>query len=155
MTIHPESLANVARGSLLAAMATVLVLAPISPPRHAVAAMAQGKEENPAMKTPSKFYCNIHALTPSERMAHKRLTDQLIAARRKIVETDKGYEFQFEPSDISLAELSDWVIAESKCCPFFDFHIDLERAGAILCLRLTGEEGITSFIRSEFLIPAN
>jgi len=41
-------------------------------------------------------------------------------------------------------------VAEGKCCPFFDFHIDLERAGALLCLRLTGEEGIKAFIRTEF-----
>lgn len=36
---------------------------------------------------------------------------------------------------------------------FFDFHIDLEREGKLLCLRLTGEEGIKSFIRSEFQVP--
>jgi hypothetical protein len=42
------------------------------------------------------------------------------------------------------------VVAESKCCPFFDFHIDLEETGNLLCLRLTGEEGIKAFIRTEF-----
>jgi hypothetical protein len=47
----------------------------------------------------------------------------------------------------------DWVAAEGKCCPFFDFHIDLEREGNLLCLRLTGEEGIKPFIRSEFRVP--
>jgi hypothetical protein len=46
------------------------------------------------------------------------------------------------------------VVAESKCCPFFDFHIDLEREGTLLCLRLTGEEGIKPFIRVEFQLPA-
>ena len=106
------------------------------------------------MTTESRFYCNIKALSPSERLEHKQLTDKLALARKKIVETDKGYEFQFDPSDISLAELSTWVVAESKCCPFFDFHIDLERAGSLLCLRLTGEDGIKSFIRSEFQVPA-
>jgi len=34
--------------------------------------------------------------------------------------------------------------------PFFDFHIDVEREGKLLCLRLTGEEGIKAFIRAEF-----
>jgi len=45
--------------------------------------------------------------------------------------------------------LAEWVAAESKCCPFFDFHIDLEREGKLVCLRLTGEEGIKAFIRAE------
>jgi hypothetical protein len=74
--------------------------------------------------------------------------------RNEIVEMEKGYELQFSPSSISPAELADGVAAESKCCPFFDFHIDLEREGSLLCLRLTGEEGIKPFIRSEFQVPS-
>jgi len=53
---------------------------------------------------------------------------------------------------VTLAELAQWVVAESKCCPFFDFHIDLENGGKLVCLRLTGEEGIKAFIRAEFSI---
>jgi hypothetical protein len=100
----------------------------------------------------SKFYCNIKALTPEERARHKQLSEKLMAARKEIVESEKGYEFQFSPSDVSLAELADWVVAESKCCPFFDFHIDLENEGKLVCLRLTGEEGIKAFIRAEFKV---
>lgn len=117
--------------------------------------LAQGSviTVRPDMKTTtrqSKFYCNVKALTPEERARHKQLGDRLAAERRKIVETAKGYEFQFRPKTVSLAELAEWVAAESKCCPFFDFHIDLEEEGGLLCLRLTGEEGIKVFIRSEF-----
>src|SRR5260370_18575902 len=96
----------------------------------------------------SKFYCNINALTPAERAQHKQLTEKLMAAPKKIVETEKGYKFQYSPAGVSLAELAAWVASESKCCPFFDFHIDLEREGKLLCLRLTGEEGIKAFIRA-------
>ena len=106
------------------------------------------------MTTQGKFYCNIKALDPTERAHHKELTDKLIAARKHIVETEKGYEFQFTPASVSLAELADWVAAEGKCCPFFDFHIDQEHMGNLLCLRLTGEEGIKQFIRVEFEVPA-
>jgi len=106
------------------------------------------------MGTQSKFYCKIDVLNVEERAKHKRLTEKLIASHKKIVESEKGYEFQFARSDISLAELASWVAAEAKCCPFFDFHIDLENEGALLCLRLTGEKGIKEFIRSEFQVPA-
>jgi len=106
------------------------------------------------MTTESKFVCNINALTPVERAHHKQLTEKLISSQTKIVETEKGYEFQFNPSIVSIAELADWVVAESKCCPFFDFHIDLEREGTLVCLRLTGDEGVKQFILSEFQLPA-
>ena len=104
--------------------------------------------------TQSTFYCNIKALSPAKRTSHKQLTEKLIALRRETVESEKGYEFQYSPKEVSLSELAEWVVAEGKCCPFFDFHIDLEREGGLLCLRLTGAEGIKGFIRSEFQIPA-
>ena len=118
-------------------------------------AKAQGPRGSNAEKqtvTQSKFYCNIKALSPAERTSHKQLTDKLMALRRETVESEKGYEFQYSPKEVSLSELAEWVVAEGKCCPFFDFHIDLEREGGLLCLRLTGAEGIKAFIRSEFQI---
>lgn len=111
------------------------------------------EKEKQVLTTQNKFYCNIKALNPAERERHKQLTDKLIAARREIVQTEKGYEFQYSPLNVSIGELADWVAAEGKCCPFFDFHIDLEREGSLLCLRLTGEEGIKPFMRSEFQVP--
>jgi len=101
----------------------------------------------------SKFYCNVKALTPEERAHLKELSEKLKAARKEIVETATGYEFQFSPKNVSLAELAEWVSMESKCCPFFDFHIDLEGEGSLLCLRLTGEEDVKAFIRAEFQVP--
>lgn len=106
------------------------------------------------MANESKFTCNVNALDPAERAQHKQSTRKLIAARNEVVETAKGYEFRFSSSVVSVAELAGWVEAEAKCCPFFDFHIDLEREGSLVCLRLTGEEGIKRFIRAEFQVPA-
>ena len=100
--------------------------------------------------TQSKFYCNTKALTAEERAHHKQLSEKLMAARKATVDTGNGYEFQFGPQDATLAELADWVVNESKCCPFFDFHIDLENEGKLICLRLTGEEGVKQFMRAEF-----
>jgi hypothetical protein len=98
-------------------------------------------KEKQVLTKQNKFYCNIKAVNPAERESHKQLTDKLISARKEIVETEKGYEFQYSPSNVLIAQLADWVMAKGKCCPFFDFHIGLEREGKLLCLRLTGEEG--------------
>jgi hypothetical protein len=111
--------------------------------------------EGVATLTQNRIYCNTKALNPAERARHQHLTDKLISTRKEIVETEKGYEFQYSPATISLAELAEWTLAESKCCPFFDFHLDLEREGNLLCLRLTGEKGIKPFIASEFQISKN
>jgi hypothetical protein len=98
----------------------------------------------------SEFYCNVNAFSPAERARYKELTQKLLTSRQKTAEIENGYEFQFSPADVSVNEIAEWVTAESKCCPFFDFHIDLENHGKLVCLRLTGAEGIKQFIRAEF-----
>jgi hypothetical protein len=109
------------------------------------------RQEQPAVSQ-NKFFCNAKALNPTERAHHKELTVKLLAERKESVETPTGYEFQFNPKTVSLEELADWVAAESKCCSFLDFHIDVEAEGNLLCLRLTGAEGVKDFIRSEFAV---
>lgn len=103
--------------------------------------------------TPSGFFCDAAALNPSERAFHQHLTERLLASRNAVVELPKGYEFQFSPDDISVGDVAQWVVAEEKCCPFFNFHIDLEKQGTLVCLGLTGAIGIKEFIRSEFRAP--
>jgi hypothetical protein len=140
------------RTAATGALALLLASGAVTRLRAQDAATIVVKPERQAATMQSKFYCNTKALTSEERARHKQLGDKLLAAQKEIVETEKGYEFQFSPADISLAELAQWVAAESKCCPFFDFHIDVEREGKLLCLRLTGEEGIKAFIRAEFRV---
>src|SRR5215475_13755717 len=108
------------------------------------------QKEQKMMESAGGFYCNTKALSPAERARHEALTKKLLAVRKATVETDKGYELQYSPADVTVAEVAEWVVAESKCCSFFDFHIDLENAGTLICLRLTGQEGVKQFIRAEF-----
>lgn len=152
MNSEKEQFAGMSKWSLVGVTLGLLIAG------GAARAQAQGSPlatnaERQTMTTQSNFYCNIKALNPTERAHHKQLTEKLIASRKDIVETQMGYEFQFAPANVTLAELAAWVAAEGKCCPFFDFHIDLERTGSLLCLRLTGEDGIKPFIRSEFQVP--
>ena len=100
----------------------------------------------------SKFYCNTKALSPAERAHHKEVTEKLIKVRTQVVETPKGYEFQYSPSSVSIVELAEWATVEAKCCPFFNFHLDLEQEGNLVCLGLAGAEGIKAFIRTEFQV---
>jgi hypothetical protein len=102
------------------------------------------------MASQTGFYCNTKALSAEERVRHEALTKKLLEKRRETVETEKGYEFQYDPADVTVAEVAGWVVAESKCCVFFDFHIDLENGGKLVCLRLTGKEGVKQFMRAEF-----
>src|SRR5262249_25464238 len=107
-----------------------------------------GKERRAAMSL-QRFFCNTKALNGDERVRHEALTKKLFAKRQETIETEKGYEVRYSQADVRVGEVAEWAVAESKCCPFFDFHIDLEREGKLVCLRLTGKEGVKQFIRAE------
>jgi hypothetical protein len=108
--------------------------------------------DSSATPKPGRYYCNMNALSTGERYHHRWLTLKLMIAKEGITERADGYEFQFNSTSLSVAELADWVAHESKCCPFFDFQIGVERDASLLTLRLSGDEGIKGFIRAEFHI---
>jgi hypothetical protein len=112
--------------------------------------LEQDEKDAATIRVDGKFYCNNKALSAKDRERHKELTEKLLATRNATIETEKGYEFQYRPNKVTIAEVAEWVVAESQCCPFLDFHIDLENQGRLVCLRLTGSEGIKDFIRSEW-----
>ena len=135
-----------------AGVAAIAMLSAAGAGTTGAAAMSQSQEstKNGAVVVEERYFCNVKALNADERKRHEELTRKLLAKHREVVETEKGYEFQYAPEDVSVAEVAEWVGAESKCCPFFDFHIDLEKQGRLVCLRLTGGTNIKAFIRSEF-----
>jgi hypothetical protein len=114
---------------------------------------AQGKvmtEHGKVMTEQAGFYCNWKALSAEERQSHHALTVKLEAARVETKEFPDGYALRFKGGAASPADLAQWISNESKCCPFFDFTIELQRDGGPLWLQLTGKDGIKPFIRMEF-----
>jgi hypothetical protein len=99
------------------------------------------------------FYCNLKAFTPAERARHEQLSKKLREARVEIKELSNGFAFRLQNEAVSLTELAEWVAGERKCCPFFDFGIDLQGDGGPLWLELKGNDGVKQFMRSEFKLP--
>lgn len=133
-------------------MATVVLAVASSGAAHlnAQTSRTATSPEAPILTRQSQFYCNLKALSPGERSRHKQLTEKLASARKKVVQTMTGYEFQFNPAAVSLANLAEWVTDESKCCPFFNFQINMNSKTGALRLQLSGDEGVKAFIRAEF-----
>jgi hypothetical protein len=102
------------------------------------------------MTEKSGFYCNLGALSNSDRERHNQLLSKLQRARIEIQELPDGYSFRLRNESVSLVEAAEWISYESKCCPFLDLEIRLERDSGPLWLKLRGKDGIKPFIRAEF-----
>lgn len=96
------------------------------------------------------FYCNMGALTSTERARYKVLAEKLKAADAERKEEANGYAFRIDTSQASLVDVAEWVNFEKRCCPFFDFEISLQREGGPLWLKVSGREGVKAFISDEF-----
>jgi hypothetical protein len=98
----------------------------------------------------SNFYCNLKALSTKERARHVLLTLEIERARVETIELANGFAFRFQDGTVSLANLAEWVSAERKCCPFFDFEIEWQGNNGPLWLKLRGKDGVKTFMQSEF-----
>ena len=100
----------------------------------------------------SPFACNRSALNSEERQRHTALGPKLRSLRKSVRELPDGYEFEFPSDQKTFQMVSEWVIKERSCCPFFEFGLRLEQEGGPLWVRLSGREGTKDFIQQE--LPA-
>jgi hypothetical protein len=94
--------------------------------------------------------CNLKAFTPQERIAWRRLIDQLRQAETPAGELSNGHVFAIDAGKVSIQTLAEWIDLERKCCPFFDFQVSLRGANGQLSLALTGGQGVKEFIAEDF-----
>lgn len=91
--------------------------------------------------------CNMNALTKEQRLRHEAVTKRLLghSTRKDLAD---GYLFTIDRARVSVAELAEWVADESRCCPAFDFHVELPAFGP-LTLRMDGGADVKKFIAAE------
>jgi hypothetical protein len=98
------------------------------------------------------FCCNVKAISGAERDRYKQITDKLTKARTETKELPDGFAFRLNSEAVFFPDLGEWISYERRCCPFFDFEVELQRDNGPLWLKLRGRDGVKQFIRSEFAI---
>jgi hypothetical protein len=150
VNIHQAQYCWLTAASVFAAFLAMVVINRVSAHAPAQSTALAAKHESKAATDQPGFYCNLKALTPAERGQLDQLIEKLKAARIETKELPDGYAFRLQTNLISITDLADWISKEEKCCPFFDFAIELQRDGGPLWLRLRGREGVKAFMRHEF-----
>lgn len=86
--------------------------------------------------------CN---LSGDEQVRRHEAVRDLLNRSRLVGELENGYEFAF-PGDAEWAmKLTEFIVAERSCCPFFTFELAFETDGILL--RVRGPQGTRQFIR--------
>jgi hypothetical protein len=103
------------------------------------------------MATP--FACDMTAIPAEQRGAHHALIRRLMTqAVEEIHELPDGLAFRFPAREYDA--VTEFIGRERLCCPFLTFNLDVAPDLGPLVLRLTGEDGVTAFIRAELGLPS-
>jgi hypothetical protein len=100
----------------------------------------------------ARFFCNARALSAEERLRYAELARTLKGSISEIRERERGLAFRVETRQMSLPLLAEWVALERRCCPFFEFTIEVGAETSPAWLSLAGEEGVKDFIRQELAL---
>ncbi len=64
----------------------------------------------------------------------------------RVNELEDGYEFRFPGSVESAMKLTEFIVFERECCPFFAFELAFEPGGGPILLRVRGQEGVKDLV---------
>jgi hypothetical protein len=101
------------------------------------------------MRNQSPFACVMDAIEPRKREPHIANARALFNRILEIIELDDGYAFRFSNEEDVLSQLTDFIVLERLCCPFFGFAVEVEPEGGAVWFRLTGRDGVKPFIKAE------
>lgn len=87
-------------------------------------------------------------LIGAEKMKKKELLKTEIFSQVKgIDELENGYILKFEDKDDILLKLTDYLMIEKECCPFFIFDLNIQPNSNGISLKITGQEGAKDMLK--------
>ena len=93
--------------------------------------------------------CNLNALTPAQRHELKVFSERIVSAVTGTRELDDGYGFRVDNTKISAVDLAGGIELWRKCCPFYEFQIDLRGEDGALWLTLRGRKGVKEYFPTD------
>jgi len=104
----------------------------------------------PAHVSQAPFACNLKPFTPDQRVRWRQLIERVMSSVTEARELKDGYSLRVDTAQAPLVDVAEWVDLERRCCPFFDFQMDVHGEDGSLWLSLKGREGVKDFIRIDF-----
>jgi hypothetical protein len=89
--------------------------------------------------------CSLGAERQRERADATRA--RIFARADQTEEMPEGYGFRFPVSAGLLSTITDFILQERECCPFFGFELAFEPGRGSMWLRLRGPDGSKQFVQ--------
>ena len=94
--------------------------------------------------------CDLNAFSAAERELHAAGLERLRMATQAVEELPNGIALRLKPDDDSLRLSADFIAYERRCCPFFNFSLEVAAGGGPTRLRITGPDGVKALLAEAF-----
>ena len=101
----------------------------------------------PLMQGESPIACNVTPFSPTQRERWQELGKNWRTSVHEIRELPDGYALRIPTDAASVMAAAEWMTLDRLCCPFLTFTLEIGREGGAVWLRLTGREGVKSFMQ--------
>ena len=98
----------------------------------------------------SPLACDLDAISASDRPRYNELRKMLAASAIGKRDLPDGIAVKISTERMALAQLAEWISYERKCCPFFEFKIDVAPVSGPVWVSLTGRPGVKEFLAHAF-----
>ena len=97
------------------------------------------------------FVCKLTGPELQKRKA--ALQQEIFSQVKELKEVENGYIFHFMDEGDFIEKLVDYMLAEKKCCPFFQFDLSILANNAGIAWKITGPPEAKEMIKS--LVDSN
>lgn len=140
-------------GRMLVSFAIVIVCFGVTSFSGAAASVSAGGDdqepEDQNVMEQRPLACSITALSADERRRHAEIRRTMASGVREVRELEKGYALRFAPETSSILMLSEFISLERRCCPFFDFVLEIGSDEKPLWLKITGGAGVKKLLKQQ------
>jgi len=92
--------------------------------------------------------CDLGALTAEERVSRARLAARIRSLAAEVVELEDGYALRLESEPEVARQALEWILLESRCCPFLRMELCVEAERGPLWVRSGGPAGVKEFLNA-------
>ena len=103
---------------------------------------------NPTPIEAQAIVCDVTAIPAPAREEHILTAARIFRAVQEVRDLPGGYAFRLANEPDMFMGLARFVENERRCCPFYDFGLEIEPNSGPLWLRLTGGEGVKELLRT-------
>jgi hypothetical protein len=105
-------------------------------------------------KSEAPLACQLDAISASDRPRYNELRRMLAASVVGQRELPNGVALKISTASLSLVQLAEWIALERKCCPFFEFKLEVAPESGPVWLSLTGGAGVKEFLAQVSMLPS-